>query len=327
MEVHNCPQKSLNMQDAVAANNDGVTYAASKKDLSRALALFREALVGIKATRFGGAQTADHRFPILLDEDVTHRSSIATLFASRGSHPAMHCLKDHVLEAIAGAIPPSGSLFSMSSSPLVGPVFCRPFSIPEPFLARDNAESPPFYFCFERRVDDSLLCAIILFNLAVSTHAMLILGFEHDEHEEVTAFHAQAGGVRIRAISLYRSCAELMIIACRQIEHAMLLSSAYANERSEEPVSPRVPNIIFAWMDVMRMTLLNNQAQLELEHCNHELAYVSIVPVLELASNVLSSSQERYGDQSLSTAVKEMANFLLDAYASTDSWVGCAASA
>jgi hypothetical protein len=328
MEVHSCPQKTLILQRAVAANNLGVAYAASKNDLSKALASFRDALIGIKASQPEGAQAADHLYSV--QQDDAHTYSIPSQVISQGNHSSLLSLKKHVLEAIAGASPAPSPSCTTSSLPLAGPVLCRPFSIPDPYQATgtENAGIPPFYFCFERGVDDSLLCTVILFNLAVSTHAMLILGKDHQEHEDVPAYHARVGGLRKRAKALYRSCSQLMINACGQIEHALLLSpSSNGSAPYEQSVPPRVPNIIFAWIDVMRMTLLNNQAQLEIDSGNQGLAFVRITPALEVATNVSLSSQERYGDQSLSTVVKTMANFLVDSYVSADSRGGCAASA
>jgi hypothetical protein len=324
MEVHSCPQKTLILQRAVAANNLGVAYADSKNDLSKALASFRDALIGIKASRLEGAQAADHLYSV--QQDDAHTYSIPSQVISQGNHSSLLSLKKHVLEAIAGASP----VPSTPSSPLAGPVLCRPFSIPDPYQATgtENAGNPPFYFCFERGVDDSLLCTVILFNLAVSTHAMSILGKDIQENEEVPAYHARVGGLRKRAKALYRSCSQLMINACGQIEDALLLSpSSNGSAPCEQPVPPRVPNIIFAWIDVMRMALLNNQAQLEIDSGNQGLSLVRITPAFEVATNVSLSSQERYGDQSLSTVVKAMANFLVDAYVSADSRGGCAASA
>lgn len=327
--------RDLLFEGALAANNLGVAYAA-ERDLSKAISMFREALVGIRATRLASEDIESSSLSSLHEqvsiatcriEEAKARSE--TSISSGEVHSSAYLsLEAHTARAITGAVVSSSS----PTSGLSLPILSQPFVIPAPCCQEPsdasqsmNGETPPhFYLCSHQDADNVMLCVIIVFNLAASTHMMLIRTQEQEHNENALPSSSPQETLRKRALLLYEMCSNLVWSACQEIEQGLCQDNCTGGR---QPC--RVRDMGFAWMDVVLMATLNNQAQLYSQSAGgaQELAFSHNTLALDFASSILSNHRQKYAEATLARLVGRMADFVVASYVTAYSWKNCSAAA
>jgi hypothetical protein len=290
--------KLLVVDGAAAAANLGVRRVA-EGDLNRAMLLFREALVAVK-TAF-----ADDK----LDSSSISRETL-DLAAQRIAQA-----EEHGVTPNAGSSFMSMSLFPLDASTLKAAVsnpvpetaFTHPFSLPAP--RRRNDTDGYYYFCSDDvDVDSALFSAVIIYNMAVTTHKM----------GGISPAGQRRDILRQRTCSLYDMCYQLLSNASEQVVH-------HDHGDSQSSTSLEVTSIGRAMFDLMCMAIVNNKAELYSETVDNQLTFVHIDKLVELATSV---REQRYGEEALNTVVQTAVQFFLaNAHQSGLVCIFCAAPA
>jgi len=254
--------------------------------------LFREALVSVKT-----AFAEEPSFPRVFLDRAAQRVAQAEQNSVTPTSPSSALMMSMSAPTLKAAVPTSSSL-DMDTV-----LFSHPFAIHAPCRREDTDEC--YYFCSNVDIDSSLFSAVIIYNMAVTTHKM----------SQLEPAGRRRDVLRQRTSSLYDMCHQLLNNTSEQVNGA---------SRSSSSGVVQVTGTGRAMFDLMCMAIVNNKAELYLETADHQLSLVHMEQLAELASSV---RQQRYGDETLNTAVQTAVQFFLSNAHHTRICAFCAAPA
>jgi hypothetical protein len=270
--------KLLVVDGAAAATNIGVR-SASEGDPHRAMLLFREALVAVKSA-FADDKSLSRE---ALDRASQRIVQAEQLSATSGVDSSFLATNLTPLDAatLKAAVPNPSSDSDT--------VFSHLFSFHAPHRRRDA--DGHYYCCSDVDIDSSLFSAVIIYNMAVTTHKMTCL----------SAAGKRRDSLRTRTNCLYDMCHQLLSNTSEQV-----LAHRGTNQSSTSSVE--ITSIGRAMFDIMCMAIVNNKAELYAETVDHQLCLVHMDQLLELATTL---RDQTYGDDALNTVVQTAVQFFL----------------
>ncbi len=257
--------KTRIIEGAAAATNLGVV-SFWNGDLSSAMQLFREALLDVKMAF------------------AQEESSIDGTSLNRASHRVAQANPEGSSSVSSPFDLASKSLIeSLQQEYLLDSVFLHPFSIQSPIKEQHGQH----FFCSDVDVDSSIFSAVIIYNMAISTHKMTQLTHPSRRKE----------ALRQRTASLYDMCHQLLTNASEHFDQAI------AN-----PTSFLLKGIGRAMIDLIGMAIVNNKAQIYAGIIEHQLTCIHMDHLIELSS---FACEQNYCDDALNAAVHSAAEFFL----------------
>lgn len=254
------------MEGAAAATNLGALFFCNG-DLSSAMEFFREALLDVKLAFAQDEST--------IDDDSLRRAAHRVAQANPGGSSSVSCPFD---------CPAKSLMETIEQDFFHDDVFLHPLTIQAPTIDQCGIH----YFSYDSDIDSSIFSAVIIYNMAISTHEMTRLS--RPGQRQNAFMH--------RTNALYDMCQQLLTNAMEQIDLV----------GGESPASLVVKNIGRAMIDLINMAIVNNQAQLFVDSIDRQLTFLHVDHLVDLAS---AAREQNYSDERLNTAVHSVAAFFL----------------
>lgn len=255
------------IEGAAAATNLGAVFFCNG-DLSSAIEFFREALLDVKLA-FAQDESS-------IDTDSLKRAAHRVAQANTGGSSSISSPFD---------CPSKSLLETLEEDFFHDDVFLHPLTIQAPTIDQYGVIR---YFSSDSDIDSSIFSAIIIYNIAISTHEMTRLSHPGQRQS----------ALRQRTNALYDMCHQLLTNALEQIDLVAEASSA----------SLAVKDIGRAMIDLINMATVNNQAQLFVNTVDHQLTFLHVDHLVDLAS---AAMEQNYNDERLNAAVHSSASFFL----------------